>query len=208
MSNTSIPVYAGTRPRAYSVSRKTAETDITLTLSLDGAGQSAVDTGIGFLDHMLTLFAKHARFDLELTCKGDVQVDDHHSTEDIGICLGRAFAAALGNKQGVTRYGHALLPMDETLVLVAVDLSGRNTLRCGLDIPTEKVGSFDTELVEEFLLAFVRNAGITLHLRQLDGTNSHHIIEAAFKGLGRALRMAVAVDPTQADEIPSTKGVL
>ena len=157
---------------------------------------------------MLTLFAKHARFDLELTCKGDVQIDDHHSTEDTGICLGRAFAAALGDKRGIARYGHALLPMDEALILAAVDLSGRDILRYGLDIPTQKVGTFDTELVEEFLLAFVRNAGVTLHLRQLDGTNSHHIIESAFKALARALRMAVAIDPAQANEIPSTKGVL
>lgn len=208
MSDTSIPVYAGKPPRAYSITRKTAETDVTVTLNLDGTGSSSIDTGVGFLDHMLTLFAKHARFDLELTCKGDVQIDDHHSTEDTGICLGRAFAAALGDKRGIARYGHALLPMDEALILAAVDLSGRDTLRYGLDIPTQKVGTFDTELVEEFLLAFVRNAGVTLHLRQLDGTNSHHIIEGAFKALARALRMAVAIDPAQANEIPSTKGVL
>ena len=203
MSDTSIPVYAGKPPRAYSITRKTAETDVTVTLNLDGTGSSSIDTGVGFLDHMLTLFAKHARFDLELTCKGDVQIDDHHSTEDTGICLGRAFAAALGDKRGIARYGHALLPMDEALILAAVDLSGRDILRYGLDI-----GTFDTELVEEFLLAFVRNAGVTLHLRQLDGTNSHHIIESAFKALARALRMAVAIDPAQANEIPSTKGVL
>ncbi len=208
MSDTSIPVYAGKPPRAYSITRKTAETDVTVTLNLDGTGSSSIDTGVGFLDHMLTLFAKHARFDLELTCKGDVQIDDHHSTEDTGICLGRAFAAALGDKRGIARYGHALLPMDEALILAAVDLSGRDILRYGLDIPTQKVGTFDTELVEEFLLAFVRNAGVTLHLRQLDGTNSHHIIEGAFKALARALRMAVAIDPAQANEIPSTKGVL
>ena len=208
MSDTSIPVYAGKPPRAYSITRKTAETDVTVTLNLDGTGSSSIDTGVGFLDHMLTLFAKHARFDLELTCKGDVQIDDHHSTEDTGICLGRAFAAALGDKRGIARYGHALLPMDEALILAAVDLSGRDTLRYGLDIPTQKVGTFDTELVEEFLLAFVRNAGVTLHLRQLDGTNSHHIIEGAFKALARALRMAAAIDPAQANEIPSTKGVL
>ncbi len=208
MSDTSIPVYAGKPPRAYSITRKTAETDVTVTLNLDGTGSSSIDTGVGFLDHMLTLFAKHARFDLELTCKGDVQIDDHHSTEDTGICLGRALAAVLGDKRGIARYGHALLPMDEALILAAVDLSGRDTLRYGLDIPTQKVGTFDTELVEEFLLAFVRNAGVTLHLRQLDGTNSHHIIEGAFKALARALRMAVAIDPAQANEIPSTKGVL
>ncbi len=208
MSDTSIPVYAGKPPRAYSITRKTAETDVTVTLNLDGTGSSSIDTGVGFLDHMLTLFAKHARFDLELTCKGDVQIDDHHSTEDTGICLGQALAAVLGDKRGIARYGHALLPMDEALILAAVDLSGRDTLRYGLDIPTQKVGTFDTELVEEFLLAFVRNAGVTLHLRQLDGTNSHHIIEGAFKALARALRMAVAIDPAQANEIPSTKGVL
>ncbi len=208
MSDTSIPVYAGNPPRAYSITRKTAETDVTVTLNLDGTGSSSIDTGVGFLDHMLTLFAKHARFDLELTCKGDVQIDDHHSTEDTGICLGQALAAVLGDKRGIARYGHALLPMDEALILAAVDLSGRDTLRYGLDIPTQKVGTFDTELVEEFLLAFVRNAGVTLHLRQLDGTNSHHIIEGAFKALARALRMAVAIDPAQANEIPSTKGVL
>ena len=208
MSDTSIPVYAGKPPRAYSITRKTAETDVTVTLNLDGTGSSSIDTGVGFLDHMLTLFAKHARFDLELTCKGDVQIDDHHSTEDTGICLGQALAAALGDKRGIARYGHALLPMDEALILAAVDLSGRDTLRYGLDIPTQKVGTFDTELVEEFLLAFVRSAGVTLHLRQLDGTNSHHIIEGAFKALARALRMAVAIDPAQANEIPSTKGVL
>lgn len=194
--------------RQSKIARTTAETDITLSLDIDGTGTSEIDTGVGFLDHMLTLFAKHGRFDLTVTCKGDVQVDDHHSVEDVGICLGQAFAQALGGKQGVTRYGHTLLPMDEALILVAVDLSGRGTLRYGLSIPTEKVGNFDTELVEEFLLAFVRNAGLTLHLRQLDGTNSHHIIEAAFKGLGRALAMAAAIDPTHADEVPSTKGVL
>lgn len=194
--------------RAAEIKRDTRETQISLSLDLDGTGKADITTGVGFLDHMLTLFAKHARFDLELTCKGDVQIDDHHSTEDTGICLGRAFAAALGDKRGIARYGHALLPMDEALILAAVDLSGRDILRYGLDIPTQKVGTFDTELVEEFLLAFVRNAGVTLHLRQLDGTNSHHIIESAFKALARALRMAVAIDPAQANEIPSTKGVL
>ena len=194
--------------RTASVQRKTAETDITLSLNLDGTGKSEIQTGVGFLDHMLTLLAKHGRFDLEVFCHGDTQVDDHHSVEDIGIVLGQAFAHALGDKRGITRYGSCLLPMDEALVLVAVDLSGRDTLRYGLTIPTQKVGTFDTELVEEFFLAFVRNAGVTLHLRQLDGTNSHHIIEAAFKGFGRALAQAVALDPRSAGEVPSTKGVL
>ena len=194
--------------RTASVQRKTAETDITLSLNLDGTGKSEIQTGVGFLDHMLTLLAKHGRFDLEVFCHGDTQVDDHHSVEDIGIVLGQAFAHALGDKRGITRYGSCLLPMDEALVLAAVDLSGRDTLRCALNIPTQKVGTFDTELVEEFFLAFVRNAGVTLHLRQLDGTNSHHIIEAAFKGFGRALAQAVAMDPKSAGEVPSTKGVL
>ncbi len=194
--------------RTASVQRKTAETDINLSLNLDGTGKSEIQTGVGFLDHMLTLLAKHGRFDLEVFCHGDTQVDDHHSVEDIGIVLGQAFAHALGDKRGITRYGSCLLPMDEALVLAAVDLSGRDTLRYGLDIPTQKVGTFDTELVEEFFLAFVRNAGVTLHLRQLDGTNSHHIIEAAFKGFGRALAQAVAPDPKSAGEVPSTKGVL
>ena len=194
--------------RTASVQRKTAETDINLSLNLDGTGKSEIQTGVGFLDHMLTLLAKHGRFDLEVFCHGDTQVDDHHSVEDIGIVLGQAFAHALGDKRGITRYGSCLLPMDEALVLAAVDLSGRDTLRYGLNIPTQKVGTFDTELVEEFFLAFVRNAGVTLHLRQLDGTNSHHIIEAAFKGFGRALAQAVAPDPKSAGEVPSTKGVL
>jgi len=209
MSKVNSPIYQGSqRPRAYYINRKTAETEIQLSLNLDGTGTNHIDTGVGFLDHMLTLLSKHSRFDLDVQCSGDTQVDDHHSVEDIGICLGQAFAQCLGDKKGINRYGSFLLPMDEALVLVAVDLSGRDTLRYGLQIPTQKVGTFDTELVEEFLLAFVRNAGITLHVRQLDGTNSHHIIEAAFKGLGRALAIAVAIDPQRADEIPSTKGVL
>lgn len=203
-----IPIYQGGPRRAYFIQRKTAETEVCVSIDLDGNGSGDIDTGVGFLDHMLTLLAKHGGFDLSVSCKGDTHIDDHHSTEDIGICLGRAFAAALDDKKGINRYGHALLPMDEALILVAVDLSGRDTLRYGLDIPTEKVGNFDTELVEEFLLAFVRNAGVTLHVKQLDGTNSHHIIEGAFKGLGRALRMAVAIDPDHAEDVPSTKGVL
>ena len=194
--------------RNAAITRKTAETDIELTLNLDGSGEVSVSSGVGFLDHMLTLFAKHGRFDLTLTCRGDTYVDDHHSVEDIGIALGAAFAEALGDKRGINRYGSMLLPMDEALVLVAADLSGRSTLRYGLELPAQKVGTFDTELVEEFFLAFTRTAGVTLHLRQLDGSNTHHIIEAAFKGFGRALRQAVAIDPAAANDIPSTKGVL
>ena len=194
--------------RSASITRKTAETDIVLTLSLDGTGASSVDTGVGFLDHMLTLFARHGRFDLEVTCRGDTQVDDHHSVEDIGIALGEAFREALGDKRGIARYGDILLPMDEALVMCAADISGRSTLRFGLELPAQKVGTFDTELTEEFFLAFTRSAGVTLHLRSLDGSNTHHIIEAAFKAFGRTMRKAVSIDPDAADEIPSTKGVL
>lgn len=194
--------------RSADLTRKTGETDISLTLNLDGTGVSTVATGCGFLDHMLTLFAKHGRFDLTVTCKGDTWVDGHHTVEDIGICLGDAFAQALGDLRGVTRYGSAILPMDESLILTAVDLSGRGMLCYDLEIPTEKVGTFDTELTEEFLMAFVRRSNITLHLRQLAGKNSHHIIEGAFKSLARSLRQAVAIDPACAGEIPSTKGVL
>ena len=188
--------------------RKTAETDIRLKLDLDGSGKSTIDTGVGFLDHMLTLFASHGRFDLTIQCQGDTNVDDHHSTEDIGIALGEAFAQALGDKKGIVRYGHMILPMDEALILSAVDFSGRDCLGYDLQIPAEKVGSFDTELVEEFWLGFVRNARCNLHLKQLAGTNSHHIIEGAFKSAARSMRMAVSVDPAFADEVPSTKGVL
>lgn len=194
--------------RTAVIERKTAETEITLTLNLDGTGVSSVSTGCGFLDHMLILFAKHGRFDLSVACKGDTWVDDHHTVEDIGICLGDAFARALGDLRGVARYGSVTLPMDEALILTAVDLSGRGMLCCDLDIPTEKVGTFDTELVEEFLLAFVRRANLTLHVRQLAGKNSHHIIEGAFKSLARSLGQAVTIDPVWAGEIPSTKGVL
>ena len=190
------------------VTRKTGETDIKLVLKLDGTGKSQIKSGCGFLDHMLTLFAKHGRFDLELTCKGDVEVDYHHSAEDIGICLGQAFREALGNGAGICRYGSMLLPMDEALVLCAVDISGRACLVYNAEIPTEKVGDFDTELVEEFLTAFVRQAAITLHVKQLDGKNSHHIIEAIFKAMARALAQAVSQDAARAGEIPSTKGVL
>ena len=194
--------------RTSEIKRSTAETDISLTLNLDGTGKSEIETGCGFLDHMLTLFAKHGRFDLNVTCKGDTYVDDHHTVEDIGIVLGKAFAQALGDKKGITRYGSTVLPMDESLILSAVDLSGRGYLGYALEIPTEKVGSFDTELVEEFWLAFIRNAEATLHIRQLAGTNSHHIIEGAFKSVARSLRAAVAIEAAFADEIPSTKGVL
>ena len=192
--------------RTYEISRKTAETDITLSLNLDGTGKSSIDTGCGFLNHMLTLFASHGRFDLTVKCAGDVDVDDHHSVEDIGIVLGQAFQAALGEKRGITRYGSFLLPMDEALIQTAVDISGRACLCYGLEIPTQKIGSFDTELVEEFFLGFTRNCPMSLHIRQMAGKNSHHIVEGAFKSLGRALKAAVALDGT--DAIPSTKGVL
>ena len=194
--------------RTAQISRTTAETAITLSLSLDGSGISDVQSGVGFLDHMLTLFAKHGRFDLTLRCKGDTNVDDHHSAEDIGIALGEAVSAALGDKRGITRYGSVLLPMDESLVLCAIDLSGRSCLRYNAQIPSQKIGTFDTELIQEFFLAFTRKAGVTLHLRQLDGENSHHIAEAMFKAFGRALSQAVRIDPLYAGEIPSTKGVL
>ena len=194
--------------RKGEIKRKTAETDIVLSLELDGNGISNIDTGCGFLDHMLTLFASHGSFDLSVTCKGDVNVDYHHSAEDIGICLGDAFAEAIGSCKGIKRYGNMILPMDEALVLCALDVSGRDCLEYGLAIPTEKVGDFDTELVEEFFTAFVRRAGITLHFVQLGGRNSHHIIEATFKAFARALAEAVARDEKKADKIPSTKGVL
>ncbi len=194
--------------RTTEIIRKTAETDIKLKLNLDGTGSFDIHSGCGFLDHMLTLFAKHGRFDLTLACVGDTDVDDHHTVEDIGIALGEAFTRALGEKRGIKRYGDTVLPMDEALILSAVDLSGRGYLGYALEIPTEKVGSFDTELVEEFWMAFVRSAACTLHLRSLAGKNAHHIIEGAFKSTARSLREAVAVDPDALDEIPSTKGVL
>lgn len=194
--------------RSAEIRRATAETNIELRLNLDGTGVSRIATGVGFMDHMLTLFAKHARMDLDVVCKGDTYVDDHHSVEDIGICLGAAIAKAVGDKRGIRRYGSMLLPMDEALVLGALDLSGRSCLRYTAQIPTQKIGTFDTELVEEFLLALTRSAGMTLHMRQMDGTNSHHIVEAMFKALGRALREAVSIDESLGGEIPSTKGVL
>ena len=194
--------------RNATINRKTAETNIALELNLDGKGTSSVNSGCGFLDHMLILFAKHGRFDLRLTCQGDTFVDDHHTVEDIGIALGLAFAEALGDKRGIIRYGDTVLPMDEALILTAVDISGRGYLGYELQIPTEKVGTFDTELVEEFWLGFIRNVECTLHIRKMAGTNSHHIIEGAFKSAGRSLRAAVAIEAAFADEIPSTMGVL
>ena len=194
--------------RQAAIERKTAETDISLTLRLDGTGSSEIDTGVGFLDHMLTLFAKHGRFDLTVVCRGDVEVDDHHSVEDIGIALGEAFARAMGDKRGIRRYGDTILPMDESLVLTAVDFSGRAYLGYEADIPAEKIGTFDSELVEEFWAAFVRTAACSLHIRKLAGRNSHHIAEAVFKSAARTFREAVEIDPDFADEIPSTKGVL
>lgn len=194
--------------RVSEIKRKTAETDIYLRIRLDGKGVSKINTGCGFLDHMLTLFSKHSRFDMEVICKGDTNVDYHHSAEDIGICLGKAYNEAIGEKRGICRYGSIILPMDEALILAAVDVSGRGHLEFDLDIPTEKVGDFDTELVKEFWLGFVRNANITLHLKKLSGENSHHIIEGAFKAAARAIGQATGIDPVMINEIPSTKGLL
>ena len=194
--------------RAAQITRKTAETDISLTLCLDGKGDSRIDTGCGFLDHMLTLFAKHGRFDLTVKCVGDTHVDYHHTVEDVGICLGKAFAQALGDKKGIIRYGSMILPMDESVMLSAVDISGRSGFYPILNIPSPKVGDFDTELCQEFWIAFARDAGITLHIQQLAGSNSHHIIEGAFKSVARSLRTAVSIDAAFADDIMSTKGVL
>ena len=194
--------------RTSSLERNTNETKIALTLNLDGKGTSEIDSGCGFLDHMLTLFAKHGRFDLTVTCQGDTEVDDHHTAEDIGICLGTAFAKAVGDCRGIKRYGSMMLPMDESLILCALDVSGRSYLAFDCVFPTEKIGTFDTELVKEFWLAFTRTAGITLHLRKMAGENSHHIAEAGFKAVARALREAFSVEAAYADEIPSTKGVI
>ncbi len=194
--------------RKAEIERKTAETDIRLTLCLEGTGKADIHTGIGFLDHMLTLFTAHGRFDCTVFCRGDTQVDGHHTTEDIGLALGSGFAKALGDRRGICRYGQSLLPMDEALVLCAVDLSGRSCLRWHMDLPSPRVGDFDTELAEEFFTAFTRTAAACVHLRQLDGTNTHHILEAAFKGFGRAMAQAVILDPASADTVPSTKGVL
>ena len=194
--------------RTAQIKRLTAETEIFLQLNLDGTGVSKIATGCGFLDHMLTLFARHGRFDLNISCKGDTYVDYHHTAEDIGICLGKAFSVALGDKKGITRYGDINLPMDEALILSAVDISGRGGCYYALEIPTEKVGDYDTELDQEFWIAFAQNAGLTLHIRQLTGRNSHHILEGAFKSVARSLKAAVAIDPAYANEIPSTKGML
>lgn len=194
--------------RKTELCRETAETRIRLSLELDGSGVYDIDTGCGFLNHMLELFARHGRFDLSVTCEGDMEVDAHHTTEDIAIVLGRAFDEALGDRRGIVRYGSMLLPMDEALVLAAVDISGRAALGYALEIPTEKVGDFDTELVREFMLGFTRALGCSVHLRQFAGENSHHIIEASFKALARALRGAVSIDAEHRDEIPSTKGTI
>ncbi len=194
--------------RVAEISRKTAETDVYVKLNLDGKGDCEISTGIGFLDHMLNLFGKHGRFDLVVKCVGDIEVDGHHTTEDIGIALGQAFKEALGEKRGICRYGSTILPMDEVLILTAVDISGRPYLRYRMKIPAPMVGDFDTELLREFVIAFAFNAGVTLHIRRLDGVNSHHIIEGTFKSLGRTLKKAVAIDEKAKDEIPSTKGVL
>ena len=194
--------------RQATINRETAETKINLSICLDGKGESGIKTGCGFLDHMFTLFARHGDFDLMIDCKGDTEVDYHHTAEDIGIVLGKAFKEALGDMKGITRYGSMVLPMDESLILVAADISGRSHLSYSLDIPTEKVGDFDTELVKEFFLAFVRNADITLHIKKLDGENSHHIIEGAFKAFARTMKQAVKIDENNKDKIPSTKGVL
>ncbi len=194
--------------RASVIERKTKETDIALSLSLDGSGTSEIRSGCGFLDHMLTLFAKHGGFDLTLTCKGDIEVDYHHTVEDIGISLGKAFAEAIGDKKGICRYGNMILPMDETLILSAVDISGRAFYASELSMRAKKVGDFDVELVDEFFIAFAQNAGITLHVRQLAGKNTHHIIEGVFKSVARSLRAAVSIDARFADAVPSTKGVL
>lgn len=194
--------------RTAAITRNTKETQITMSLNLDGRGAAQIDSGCGFLDHMLTLFARHGRFDLSLTCCGDTQVDDHHSVEDIGIVLGQCFRETLGEKRGIVRYGSCILPMDEALLLAAVDISGRGLLCCSFEGLKEKVGTFDTELVAEFFTAFTRNADLTLHIKQLAGCNSHHILEGAFKSVAQALAAAAAVDPRFADEIPSTKGVL
>lgn len=194
--------------RNVTIKRHTAETNIMLTLELDGTGRAEITTGCGFLDHMLTLFAHHGGFDLSVQCQGDTWVDDHHTVEDVGICLGQAFAQALGEKKGIIRYGNFILPMDESLILTAVDISGRSCLGYDLQIPTFKIGTFDTELVEEFFLAFVRQCPMSLHIHKLAGTNSHHIVEGAFKSVARSLKAAVAIDEKNPDAIPSTKGVL
>ncbi|MBE6664161.1 MAG: imidazoleglycerol-phosphate dehydratase HisB [Ruminococcaceae bacterium] len=194
--------------RTAEIARTTKETDIFLSLNLDGKGENEINTGCGFLDHMLTLFSRHSRIDLKVNCKGDTEVDYHHTAEDIAICLGKAIKDALGEKKGIERYADVILPMDEALILCAIDISGRGGLYFTLNIPSYRVGDFDTELCEEFFMALARESGITIHLKSLAGTNSHHIIEGAFKAFGRALKTAVAVDQKFKDEVPSTKGVI
>ena len=194
--------------RIADIKRSTSETEITIRLNLDGKGESNIDTACGFLDHMLELFARHGRFDLTVSCHGDIHVDYHHTVEDVGICLGKAFAKALGDKKGIRRYGDTILPMDESLILSAVDISGRGGCYYDMDLPAERVGDFDTELDQEFWIAFAQNAGITLHLRKIAGRNTHHILEGGFKSVARSLRTAVSIDKDCADEIPSTKGML
>ena len=194
--------------RIADIKRSTSETEITIRLNLDGKGESNIDTACGFLDHMLELFARHGRFDLTVSCHGDIHVDYHHTVEDVGICLGKAFAKALGDKKGIRRYADTILPMDEALILSAVDISGRGGCYYDMDLPTERVGDFDTELDQEFWIAFAQNAGITLHLRKIAGRNTHHILEGGFKSVARTLKTAVSIDPAFANEIPSTKGLL
>ncbi len=194
--------------RRKKIVRDTRETQIILALEVDGTGAYEIDTGCGFFNHMMELFTRHGRFDIAIDCKGDTNVDYHHTVEDIGIALGRAFREALGDKKGIYRYGSMLLPMDEALILTAVDVGGRCSVNFDVEIPTEKVGDFDTELVKEFILALAREMGLTVHIKMLAGDNTHHIIEGVFKGLGRALRQACAIEEEYADEIPSTKGVL
>lgn len=194
--------------RRKKIVRDTKETKIVLALEIDGTGAYEVDTGVGFLNHMLELFARHGRFDLAVDCKGDTDVDYHHTTEDIGIALGTAFKESLGEKRGIYRYGHMILPMDEALVLCAVDISGRSYLNFDVEFPAQKVGDFDTELVKEFMAAFSRELGMNLHIKMLAGENTHHMIEGIFKCLARAMRQACAIEAQFADEIPSTKGVL
>ena len=194
--------------RIAEITRATSETDIFIRLNLDGKGTAAIDTACGFLDHMLELFTRHGRFDLTVHCTGDIHVDYHHTVEDIGICLGKAFAKALGDKKGIRRYADTTLPMDESLILSAVDISGRGGCYYDMDLPAERVGDFDTELDQEFWIAFAQNAGLTLHLRKITGRNTHHILEGAFKSAARSLRVAVSIDKDCAGEIPSTKGTL
>ena len=194
--------------RKGEITRNTTETEIKLSIDIDGTGKNQIDTGVGFLDHMLELFARHSKIDLEIHCKGDIHVDSHHSVEDIGICLGTVFSQALGDARGICRFSDVTMPMDEALVLCAVDISGRSHLSLDVKLPDRSVGAMDTELFEEFLQAFVRKAGLTIHIRMLEGKNAHHILEACFKALARALRAAVKIDEEFGDEIPSTKGVI